>query len=202
MKHAVVLAHPKSTSFCASIARTCIESLTAQGHTVVFRDLYAMDFDPRLKASELPTEAGCEAGADVVAERVLLTDVDSFIFVYPFWFNAPPAILKGYVDRVFGMRFGFAPAADGTEPLLEAKSLMSFSTSGAPEHWVNSTGALKALMTVFDYHLAGVCGLAVLGHSHFGDIVSNLAEDPAADMLEQVRAALRTTFKDAAPPSL
>lgn len=194
MKHAVVLAHPKPDSFCASIARTCVETLTELGHTAVLRDLYAMDFDPRLKAQELPTDAGFQAAADVAAERDLLAGVDSFIFVYPFWFNAPPAILKGYVDRVFGMRFGFAPASDGTEPLLEAKSLLSFSTSGAPDQWVNSTGALKALMTVFDYHLAGVCGLTVLGHSHFGGIVPNLAEDPAADMLDQVRAALRSSF--------
>jgi NAD(P)H dehydrogenase (quinone) len=188
MKCAVILAHPKSTSFGAAIARCCVDTLTAQGHTVVLRDLYAMDFDPRLKAEELPSDRGFRAAPDVVRERDLLGEVDLFVFVYPFWFNAPPAILKGYVDRVFCMRFGYAADVGGTEPLLVGRRLLSFSTSGAPDHWVNSTGALKALMEVFDLHVAAVCGLEIAGHMHFGGIHSLLAEEAAADMLDEVRA--------------
>ncbi|MFZ0268865.1 NAD(P)H-dependent oxidoreductase [Caulobacter sp.] len=194
MKHAVILAHPKPTSFCAAIARTCVEHLRATNHDVILRDLYGLDFDPRLKAEELPSQSGAQPAADIVAERGLIGDVDSFIFVYPFWFNAPPAILKGYVDRVFSMGFGYAPSAGGAQSLLDDKTLLSFSTSGAPEHWVNSTGALKALMTVFDLHLSGVCGLRVLGHEHFGSIVSNITEESVADMLDQVRTRLDDLF--------
>ncbi|KRA64921.1 NAD(P)H dehydrogenase [Caulobacter sp. Root656] len=197
MKHAVILAHPKPTSVCAAIARTCVEHLRATEHTVILRDLYALDFDPRLKAEELPTPSGPNPAADVVAERRLLADVDSFIFVYPFWFNAPPAILKGYVDRVFSTGFGYAPGTGGTESLLDGKTLLSFSTSGAPEHWVNSTGALKALMTVFDLHLSGVCGLRVIDHKHFGSIVSNITAESVADVLDQVRVRLDDLFGSA-----
>lgn len=152
MRHAVILAHPKPASFCTSIAKTCVENLTSLGDQVILRDLYQLAFDPCLKAGELPTELGFGPGPDVVTERELLAHIDSLILVYPFWFNAPPAILKGYVDRVFCMGFGYGPAFGGTEPLLVGKRLTSFSTSGAPEYWVNSTGALKALMAVFDLH--------------------------------------------------
>lgn len=199
MKHAVILAHPKPTSFCASIARTCAETLMDMGDTVIVRDLYAMGFDPRLKAGEIPSDMGFQAAPDVVDERARLADVDSFIFVYPFWFNAPPAMLKGYVDRVFGMRFGYAPGSGGTEPLLVDRTLLSFSTSGAPEHWVSDTGALKALMAVFDLHLANVCGLRVLDHAHLGGVLSSLTSEAAEDMLEKVRAVLRTSFSAAEP---
>lgn len=198
MKHAVILAHPKPDSFCATIARTCVEHLRATGHTVLLRDLYALDFDPRLKAEELPSASGAHPAADIVAERALVADVDSFIFVYPFWFNAPPAILKGYVDRVFSMGFGYAPGLGGTESLLDDKTLLSFSTSGAPEDWVNDTGALKALMTVFDLHLSGVCGLRVLDHKHFGSIVSNITEESRSDVLQRVRVGLDDLFAPAA----
>ena len=194
MKHAVILAHPKPDSFCASIARTCVEHLRASRHEVVLRDLYALDFDPRLKAEELPSPSGAQPAADIVAERQLVGDVDSFILVYPFWFNAPPAILKGYVDRVFSMGFGYAPGLGGAESLLDDKTLLSFSTSGAPEDWVADTGALKALMTVFDLHLAGVCGLRVLDHKHFGSIVSTLTAESASDVLERVRQGLDDLF--------
>jgi NAD(P)H dehydrogenase (quinone) len=194
MKHAVILAHPNTGSFCASIARTCVEELGALGHVAELRDLYAIGFDPCLKAREVPSDAGFHAASDVAAERRRLNDVDSFIFVYPFWFNAPPAMLKGYVDRVFGMHFGYAPGFGCTEPLLGGRTLLSFSTSGAPDHWVNSTGALKALMAVFDEHVAAVCGMSVLDHVHFGGIISNMDVDPAEEMLEKVRQRLREAF--------
>lgn len=197
MKHAVILAHPKPTSFCAAIARTCVEHLRATGHAVVMRDLYGLDFDPRLKAEELPGPLGAKAAPDIIAERQALADVDSFIFVYPFWFNAPPAILKGYVDRVFSMGFGYAAGAGGAESLLDDKTLLSFSTSGAPEDWVKATGALKALMTVFDLHLSGVCGLRVLDHKHFGSIVSNTTAESGADVMEEVRSRLDDLFGSA-----
>lgn len=197
MQHAVILAHPKPTSFCAALARTCVEHLRATNHRAVLRDLYALDFDPRLKADELPTSKGAFPAADVVFERKLLAPVKSLIFVYPFWFNAPPAILKGYVDRVLGMGFGYGPVAGGTEPLLADKSLLSFSTSGAPEHWVHDTGALKALMTVFDYHLQGVCGLRVIDHKHFGGVVPNMTKESGSDILDQARARLDELFAPA-----
>lgn len=190
MKTVVILAHPKPSSFCAAIARTCVEALQADGRQAVLRDLYAMDFDPRLQAGELPTPQGWTPAADVIAERKLLADADQFVFVYPFWFNAPPAILKGYVDRVLSMGFGYQPGPHGAEPLLVNKTLMSFSTSGAPEHWVESTGALNALMSVFDLHLAAVSGLRVLGHEHLGGIVAPMRQDAADDLLERVRRAI------------
>jgi len=194
MKHAVILAHPKPDSFCAAIARTCVEHLRATGHEVVLRDLYGLDFDPRLKAEEVPTPDGPHPVADVVAERRVLAEVDSYIFVYPFWFNAPPAILKGYVDRVFSMGFGYVPGPGGPESRLDGKTLLSISTSGAPEHWVDTTGALKALMTVFDLHLSGVCGLRVIDHKHFGSIVPNMTAESGADILDQVRVRLDDLF--------
>jgi NAD(P)H dehydrogenase (quinone) len=197
MKHAVILAHPKPTSFCGAIARTCVEHLRAGGQDAVLRDLYALEFDPRLRADELPTTSGVQPGADVIAERKVLAGVRSLIFVYPFWFNAPPAMLKGYVDRVLGMGFGYASISGHMESLLDGVTLLSFSTSGAPEHWVDSTGALKALMTVFDRHLASVCGLRLLDHKHFGDIVPNMTHEWGADTLQTVRDTLDAVFEPA-----
>lgn len=190
MKAAVILAHPNPASFCASVSRTCVEALEALGTEVVLRDLYAMDFDPRLKAAELPTSQGWTMAPDVIDERALLADVEHFVFVYPFWFNAPPAILKGYADRVLSMGFGYQPGSHGGDALLVGKTLMTFSTSGAPEHWIDSTGALNTLMSVFDLHLAAVTGLRVLGHEHLGGIVAPLRQDAVDDLLQRVRTSV------------
>jgi NAD(P)H dehydrogenase (quinone) len=194
MKHAVVIAHPDGRSLTHSAANAYLEAARGLRHEVVVRDLYAMDFDPRLQAAEIPGRTPPTPAADVVAERALLAGVDVFAFVYPFWFNAPPAILKGYVDRVFCMGFGFAPGPGCNEPLLEGRSLISFSFSGAPEQWVQDTGALPALKTLFDRHLAQMCGLVVLDHIHTGGIPQNMTEDAGDAVLATVREAVARQF--------
>jgi len=198
MKHAVIIAHPNPQSLACAVAKTYADAVAALGHTVVVRDLYRMGFDPCLKAAEVPRPSGFEFGADVTAERRQLADVDVFAFVYPFWFNAPPAILKGYVDRVFSMGFGYAPGLGGTQPLLDGKKLISFSSSGAPDSWVRETGALQALMALFDRHLAAMCGLQLLDHVHVGGIVSDITSEAFDDVLDGVREAVEVQFGDVA----
>jgi len=194
MKHAVIVAHPDARSLTRSIAEAYAKSVRALGQEVLVRDLYSMGFDPCLKASEIPSPAGFRFEADVVAERKLLADVDVFALVYPFWFNAPPAILKGYVDRVFSMGFGYEPGLGGTESLLDGKKLISFSLSGAPEHWVRDTGALQALTTLFDRHLCAMCGLQMVDHVHAGRVVSNMTQEAVDEVLTGVGRAVDAHF--------
>jgi NAD(P)H dehydrogenase (quinone) len=194
MKHAIVIAHPNPASLTHTVAEAYRQSVEALGQQALVRDLYAMGFDPCLKASEIPKPSGFQFGADVVAERRLLADVDVFAFIYPFWFNAPPAILKGYADRVFSMGFGYEPGLGGTESLLDGKKLISFTTSGAPDRWVRETGALQTLMALFDRHLGAMCGLQVVDHVHVGGIVADITEEAVADVLEGVRRAVSAHF--------
>ena len=194
MKHAVIVAHPNPTSLTCARAHAYSDAARGLGHDVVERDLYRMAFDPCLKFAELPGPQGVHFAADVQAERALLKDVDVLAFIYPLWFNAPPAILKGYVDRVLSMGFGYEPGAGGTEPRLTTKRLISFTTSGAPEDWVRDTGALKALDLLFDAHLAGVCGLSIVDHVHEGGILQGLTTEAGEATLGAVRATVRQHF--------
>ncbi len=198
MKHAVIIAHPNADSLTCTVAKTYADGVRALGQQVVVRDLYRMGFDPCLKASEIPKPSGFQFGADVVAERELLADVDVFAFVYPLWFNASPAMLKGYVDRVFSMGFGYEPAMGGTEPLLEGKRMISFTSSGAPDHWVRETGALQALMALFDRHVSAMCGLQMIDHVHAGGIVSDMNDVAVEDVLDGVRRAVKAHFGELA----
>lgn len=194
MKHAVIVAHPKLRSFTHAVADAYAEALRAIGDEVILRDLYAMGFDPCLKASEVPSTAGYQAAEDLIAERAVLADVEVFTLVYPFWFNAPPAILKGYVDRVFSLGFGYRPVFGGTEPALEGRQLVSFSSSGAPDSWVANTGVLAGLERAFDGHIAAVCGLSVIEHRHFGGIVPDITQEAVDDILDIVRDTARRHF--------
>jgi NAD(P)H dehydrogenase (quinone) len=194
MKHVVILAHPNPASFNASVAQAYALAATALGHNVLIRNLYALDFDPRLQALELPFDENFTPGADVVAERALLADADVYALVYPLWLNAPPAMMKGYLERVFGFGFAYGREGHGSEPLLTGKRLISFSSSGAPLNWVEESGAMQAIRALFDSHFAAVCGLTSVDHLHFGHIVSGIRTDAVLGMLDQVGKSVRTHF--------
>lgn len=194
MKHALIVAHPNPGSFNLAMARAYETAVQAQGDVVVLRDLYRLNFDPRLAAGEIPSPGGFAPGADVLAERAQIGDADVFAFVYPLWFNAPPAMLKGYLDRVFGMGFGYGPGAAGNEPLLRGRRMISVSSSGAPEAWMRQTGMWDATRKLFDEHFAAVCGLTVVDHLHFGGIVPGITADAAASCADTVSDAVSRHF--------
>ena len=196
MKHAAIIAHPNPRSLTCSVATAYAEAVRELGHEVFVRDLYALGFDPCLKATEIPGARDFGFGQDVERERKLLEKADVFAFFYPFWFNAPPAMLKGYVDRVFSMGFGYEPALGGTLPLLVEKRLISFTSSGAPEDWVRQTGAFTALTTLFDAHLAAVCGMRIIDHVHAGGVVPEMTAEAVEDVLAKTRETTRRAFAD------
>ena len=194
MKHAIILAHPNPQSFNAAVARVYAETVRSFGDEADIRDLYQMGFDPCLQADELPWAKGAQPHADVVAERERLADARAFVFVYPLWFNAPPAILKGYLDRVFGPGFAYGRASGGTEPLLHGRLLLSITTSGAPDQWVDQTGAVNILRHAFDDHIAEVCGFSVVDHVHLGGVTPGIRADVIEGLLDQVRQVARRCF--------
>jgi NAD(P)H dehydrogenase (quinone) len=194
MKHAVIIAHPAAESHTSSLASAYREAGLGDGHVVITRDLYRMRFDPCLVESELPWSKHFAMRDDVIAEREALKDVDVFAFFYPIWFNAPPAILKGYLERVFGMGFAYRRERLGNVPLLGGKKLLSFTSSGAPTAWVRESGAWQAMRLLFDGHFAAVCGLEVVDHLHFGAVVPGIREDVVQGDMARVRAAFTGHF--------
>ena len=194
MQHALIVAHPNPKSFVASLAVAYGEAAENLGHKTIMRDLYGMGFDPCLKADEIPAAAGYAPRPDVVGERVILRDIDVFALFYPFWLNAPPAMLKGYLDRVFGMGFAYGKGKSGNEPLLRGRKLISFTASGAPTEWVMKTGAWEAVRTLFDEHVAAVCGLQIADHIHFGGIVPGIRSDVVLRHQQSVRDVVARQF--------
>jgi len=194
MKHAVIVAHPNAQSFTVSAAKAYSETVEKNGQKALLRDLYRMNFAPCLGGEEIPKPGGFAPGKDVQAERHLLSDVDVFAFFYPFWMNAQPAMLKGYIDRVFGLGFAYGSGKGGNVPLLKSRKMISFTSSGAPMEWVQKTGAWDAVRKLFDEHFAAVCGLDLVDHIHFGGMHSGIRADAVETMLRGVRAAALDRF--------
>jgi putative NADPH-quinone reductase len=122
MKILVILAHPNPASFNHAIAAQAVATLKQNGHEVFFHDLYAEGFDPILPAAEIPADGPVPPAIREHCRE--LSQVQGLIIVHPNWWGQPPAILKGWVDRVFrpGVAYKFAEG-DGGEgvPLREAQ---------------------------------------------------------------------------------
>ena len=98
MKLSLILAHPGPGSFNHAIAETARQTLLHNGHTVFFHDLYAEGFDPILPAHEIPKDATLPP--EIARHCAEIASTDGIIVVHPNWWGQPPAILKGWIDRV------------------------------------------------------------------------------------------------------
>ena len=130
----VILAHPYPESFNHAVFHQCINSLTRGGHTVYAHDLYMEHFNPLLSGVDLATDA---LPADVAQYCDELVASDGLVFIHPNWWGQPPAILKGWIDRVVrnGLAFSFHDGDSGggvPEGLLKGKVGIVFNTSNTP----------------------------------------------------------------------
>jgi NAD(P)H dehydrogenase (quinone) len=173
IKHAVIACHPLKKSFTLSIAQRYVDTVRSHGHEVVLRDLYRTGFNPVLKAKE---RQGHPA-ADVIQEWGALGKPDVFVLVYPIWFGTPPAMLKGYIDRVFGAgRSRGWGGQGGSGELLQGKRLVSLTSSGSMRAWLDEKGVLGSLRTSHDRYFAEVFGFCETHHYHFDGVVAGLPE--------------------------
>lgn len=199
-RHIVVRCHPEQQSFNAAMASAYCAEVRQQGHEVFVRDLYAMGFDPVLKSVE---RAGPDRRTmpDVRDELDIIGGADVFVLVYPIWFGGPPAMLKGYLERVLGT--GTRPdqfrqrAAPG---VLAGKRMVSFSSSAADEHWLATEGQFDALITGFDRYIEHGFAMAPSEHIHFGEIVDGIDSATIDAHLAAVRVHARRVCETVGGP--
>ena len=132
MKVLVVLAHPVSgVSFNRAIAETVLRTLRECGHEPIFCDLYAEQFDPVLVAGEekLPIEELPTAVQEAIRS---VSESDGLVFIHPNWWGTPPAILKGWLDRVFRAGFAYRFSPEGVVHQFTGKTAQVFTTSNTP----------------------------------------------------------------------
>jgi NAD(P)H dehydrogenase (quinone) len=190
-KHAVILCHPEEDSFNATVARHYCEKVREIGHEAVLRDLYRIGFDPVLKANEQPG-ADHAVADDVATELDILGGSDVFVLVYPIWFAMPPAMMKGYVDRVLGAGFSHGAIHDRVNhPLMSGKRMLSFTSSGTSKQWLEEQGAWLSLRNLFDDYLRHAFSLRGAEHVHFPSVVQGMKQRVLNEHLWKVNEAAR-----------
>ena len=191
-RHTLILCHPDANSFCASIADRYRQTAERVRHEVIVRDLYRMGFDPVLKACERPTSTNFKPSPDVEAELALIGGSDIFALVYPIWFGTPPAMMKGYVERVLGAGFSHhAIRQRRFHPIMTGKHMISFTSSATSQAWLNEKAVWSPLQEVFDNYIGKAFSMASTQHVHFSSIVDDLKERYANEILFKVEETTR-----------
>ena len=197
IRHAVILCHPAEQSFNRTVAETYCDEVARCGQKAIIRDLYRLDFDPVLRADERPT-VGADPHPDVARELCQLDGCNVFTLIYPIWFGTPPAMLKGYVERVFGS--GVTPQnvlLRNRIGFLTGQRLFSITTSATRDIWLDEQGQVSSLRQVFDRYIAHAFGMQIEKHLHFGHILPGTHQRFIDEYLREVRQETHRLCADA-----
>jgi NAD(P)H dehydrogenase (quinone) len=169
MNHLVIFCHPSAASFNRAIADSVQAVSAALGHDTCCRDLYGIAFNPVLCKRDMDEPAGT-APQDVRQEQEFITWADMLTFVYPVWWAGMPAMLKGYVDRIFCQDFAYSLHGDSVKGLLDGKKVLIFNTTGLPSPFYTSQGMHEAMSLTTNTGIFELCGMEVLHHAFFGSL--------------------------------
>lgn len=149
MKVLIVFAHPEPTSFCAALRQEAVKTIGAGGHEAIVSDLYAEGFNPvagrhdflavadatRVHYQSEQLHAAQTAGfsSEILREQARIESAHAIVFLFPLWWGGPPAILKGWIDRVLAYGFAYVDGARFENGLFKGKrSLLCVTTGGTP----------------------------------------------------------------------
>jgi NAD(P)H dehydrogenase (quinone) len=185
----IVYVHPEPRSLNGSLKDLAVETLTGLGHEVRISDLYAMQWKAAANADDFlePVDPGRLSYAreskhgyetrtqspDIAAEQEKLIWSDAIIFQFPMWWFSAPAILKGWVERVFAYGFAYGVGVHGGERwgdrygegnLLGRRALLSVTIGGREPHYSprGVNGPLDDLLWPIQHGTLYYPGIAVL----------------------------------------
>ena len=195
MKILVILGHPQRGSFNHAIADTAVAALENDGHEVIYHDLQAEGFDPILPGQEIARDGLMDSV--VMAHCDQLAATDGVVIVHPNWWGQPPAVLKGWIDRVFrpGVAYAFEEGDSGEGVpmgLLKAEAAVVFNTSNTPEARELSVFG-DPLENLWKTCVFELCAVKDFYRRNFGVIVTSTPEQ-RAEWLRDVEEILRKVF--------
>lgn len=217
MKVLLVFAHPEPQSLAASLRDVAIRELELAGHEVRVSDLYAMRWKSEVDRSDFPSltpgarlnvvAASGEAFAaqalteDVEAEQEKLLWADALILQFPLWWYSMPAILKGWVDRVYayGFAYGVGEHSDrhwgdrfGEGKFAGKRAMLIVTTGGWEEHYSarGINGPIDDLLFPINHGILYYPGFDVLP-----PFVAYRVDSLDAQGFEAVSSALRDSMR-------
>jgi NAD(P)H dehydrogenase (quinone) len=195
MRLSLILAHPNIRSFNHAIARVVRDQLSKNGHAVFFHDLYRENFDNLLEHREMARDASLPP--EIARHCQEIAGAEGIVIVHPNWWGQPPAILKGWVDRVIrpGVAYEFLDGDSGEgvpRGLLKAGAAVVFNTSNT-ETERERTVFGDPLETIWKNCIFGLCGVTRFYRRTFSTVVTS-TEIQRRHWLDEARECVEAFF--------
>jgi NAD(P)H dehydrogenase (quinone) len=189
MKHLVIYAHPNEQSLNGQLKEVVVGHLARNRHEVKVRDLYRLNFNPVLSLEDMAGQRIGKVNEDVKKEQDYIVWADCIIFIHPIWWTGLPAILKGYIDRVFSYGFAYRYDQGVQKGLLVGKQAVIINTHGKSHTEYHDLGMDKALSLTSDKGIYTYCGLKVRQHFFF-----DKADRASAEIIEDWTNQIKFLF--------
>lgn len=158
MSHTLLVhAHPRPDSLTAQVAALVHDRLTDAGGTVDVLDLYAEEFDPVMRRADEPDWENREKAytPEVHAHMDRVLAADDIVVVFPVWWMAPPAVVKGWIDRVWNYGFAYGRS----KPRLAGKRMVWLALMGHSEAEIEKLGLDTVLDAQLRVGVSEFCGI-------------------------------------------
>lgn len=186
MKHLIIYAHPNQDSLNGQV-KQCIEATLKQyEHQVAVRDLYQLEFDPVLSMEDMKGQRNGNVNTLIEKEQEYILWADVVTFIYPIWWTGMPAIMKGYIDRVFSYGFAYRYDQGIQKGLLTGKQAIILNTHGKSHEEYSAIGMDKALLLTSDKGIYTYCGFQIREHFFF-DKADRPTPEAVAAWLSKIR---------------
>lgn len=187
MRHLIIYAHPNDKSLNHLLMQTVVDSLQGQNHEIEIRDLYSLNFNPTLSLEDMAGQRNGIVASDVKQEQEYISWADQITFIYPIWWTGMPAIMKGYIDRVFSYGFAYRYDQGVQKGLLTGKKAIVINTQGKSKTEYESIGMDKALLLTSDKGIFIYCGLEMSEHLFF-DRADRVDADTIIKWTDQIKS--------------
>jgi putative NADPH-quinone reductase len=200
MRVSIILGHPDPVSFNHAIAHAAANALDEMGCEVRLHDLCAEGFDPVLPAPEAGRDAALPPPVARHCEEI--READGLVIVHPNWWGMPPAVMKGWIDRVLrpGVAYEFLPGDGGEgvpQGLLKPMTALVFNTSNTPAERERQVFG-DPLERLWRDCVLSFCGVRRVVRRMFGVVCVSTPEQRAA-WLAEVADTVRSEFSDLKP---
>ncbi|MDF2477314.1 MAG: NAD(P)H-dependent oxidoreductase [Sphingobacterium sp.] len=167
MKHLIIYAHPNDRSLNNHFKQIVQDTLKQNGQKVIVRDLYQLNFNPVLSHGDMNGQRQGIVDEEVKREQEYIVWSDAITFIYPIWWTGMPAIMKGYIDRVFSYGFAYRYDDGIQKGMLAGKSAYIINSHGKSNLEYQKIGMDKALQLTSDLGIYSYCGLEIKQHFFF-----------------------------------
>jgi len=193
MKHLLIYAHPNPDSLNSYLKNVLVDYLQLNNQEIKVRDLYSIPFNPILSLENIKGQRMGKVSEEIKIEQEFIEWAECITFIYPIWWTGLPAMVKGYIERVFSYGFAYTYDQGIQKGLLTDKYVTIINSYGKSYEEYEKIGMNKALMLTSDKGIYSYCGLQIKEHLFF-DKADRASKESVEVWAKEIKKSFEKNF--------